>query len=123
MHFTAPTFVALVTLLAPFVSADLHHSGVCVSKTGGQNVYHDAATKAACDAYSKRNTGDKQWDQCPDCAMVSSPSNGITGVRANRRQQQVIGNLNVCHSDGWHIGGDELDYYCKQNGAGGSMSN
>lgn len=39
-------------------------------------------------------------------------------------EQKVIGNLNVCHSDGWHIGGDEINYYCEKiNGAGGSLAN
>jgi len=38
-------------------------------------------------------------------------------------EQKVIGNLNVCHSEGWHIGGDELNYYCEKiNGAGASMA-
>jgi hypothetical protein len=35
----------------------------------------------------------------------------------------MIGNLNVCHSDGWHIGGDEIQYYCEQHGAAGPMAN
>lgn len=29
------------------------------------------ATKCACEAYRNRNTGDNQWDQCPDCTFVS----------------------------------------------------
>ncbi|KAF2846449.1 hypothetical protein T440DRAFT_458471 [Plenodomus tracheiphilus IPT5] len=102
---TSSALVALAALLTPFVTADLHHSGVCVTKTGGQNVYHGEATIAACQAYLSRNTGNEQWDQCPDCAMKN------------------IGNLDVCHSDGWHIGGDELNHYCEENGAAGSMAN
>ncbi|KAL1603278.1 hypothetical protein SLS59_004374 [Nothophoma quercina] len=96
----------LTTLLAPFVAADLHSDAVCIDTKGGVSVYNEAATKAACGNYKLRNTGDKQWDQCPDCEM------------------RVIGNLNVCHSDGWHIGGDEINYYCnKINGAGDSLAN
>jgi hypothetical protein len=38
--------------------------------------------------------------------------------------QRVVGNLNVCHSDAGHIGGDELNHYCENvNGASGSMAN
>lgn len=37
--------------------------------------------------------------------------------------QRVIGNLNVCHSEARHIGGDEMNYYCEKiNGAGGSWA-
>jgi hypothetical protein len=62
---------ALFVLMGSFVSADLHTAGVCVDKIGGQHVYNADATKKACDAYLARNTGDKQWDKCPDCKMVS----------------------------------------------------
>jgi hypothetical protein len=68
----------LATLLAPFVAADVHSDGVCIDKKGG-NVYNEAATKAACGNYKVRNTGDKQWDQCPDCEMVS-----VSGRRVER---------------------------------------
>ncbi|KAF9691742.1 hypothetical protein EKO04_010430 [Ascochyta lentis] len=96
----------LATLLAPFVAADLHSDAVCIDTKGGAAVYNEAATKAACDNYKKRNTGGEQWDQCPDCEM------------------RVIGNLNVCHSDGWNLGGDEINYYCETiNKAGGSLAN
>ncbi|KAJ4358838.1 hypothetical protein N0V95_002691 [Ascochyta clinopodiicola] len=96
----------LATLLAPFVAADVHSAAVCIDTKGGASVYNEAATKKACDNYKARNTGDKQWDQCPDCQM------------------KVIGNLNVCNSEGWHIGGDEINYYCSDiNGAGGSLAN
>lgn len=57
--------------MASFAVADLHYSGLCVDKVGSQNVYNDAATRAACDNYKARNTGSKQWDTCPDCEMVS----------------------------------------------------
>ncbi|KAF6803342.1 hypothetical protein CMUS01_15117, partial [Colletotrichum musicola] len=58
-----------------------------------------AATQKACDRYKARNTGNQQWDKCPDCK---------TSLR---------GDLLVCNSLGKHIGGDEWDYYCKQVGA------
>jgi len=29
-------------------------------------------TKCACDLYKQRNTGNNQWDQCPDCTFVCS---------------------------------------------------
>ena len=49
---------------------------------------------------------------------------GIIGQTVTDFEQRVIGNLNVCHSDGWHIGGDEINYYCnKINGAGDSLAN
>lgn len=62
----------LATLLAPFVAADLHSDAICYDNKGGASVYNEAATKAACGNYKVRNTGDKQWDQCPDCEMVST---------------------------------------------------
>ncbi|KAF2443217.1 hypothetical protein P171DRAFT_464786 [Karstenula rhodostoma CBS 690.94] len=103
MHFTSNVIFA-TTLLAPLVAADLHWSGLCVDTIGGQTVYNDAATKAACAAYAGRNTGSKQWDTCPDCVM------------------QTVGGLPSCNSPAKHIGGDELNYYCKQNGAGGATA-
>ncbi|GJC79118.1 hypothetical protein Ct61P_03313 [Colletotrichum tofieldiae] len=60
------------------------------------------ATKCACNYYKNRNTGNKQWDQCPDCTF--------DGLQ--------------CNSAGKHIGGDELYYYCtKKCGAQGSEGN
>ncbi|KAH7115055.1 hypothetical protein B0J11DRAFT_572018 [Dendryphion nanum] len=100
MRFTSAAFIFAATLLTPFVAADLHYSGLCVTKEGGQNVYHDAATRGACTAYKNRNTGNKQWDQCPDCVI------------------QEKGGLTFCHSEGQHIGGDELSHYCGQQGSG-----
>lgn len=32
-----------------------------------------AATRAACARYKARNTGNQQWDKCPDCVAVSLP--------------------------------------------------
>ncbi|KAF1357264.1 hypothetical protein EJ07DRAFT_129481 [Lizonia empirigonia] len=98
-------FLLFTTLLAPFVAARLHYDGVCIDNVGGATVYNEAATIKACGNYYMRNTGNNQWDKCPDCGM------------------KVVGNLNVCHSDGKHIGGDELHYYCSNiNGAGGSLA-
>ncbi|CCD44420.1 hypothetical protein ACHAPC_002499 [Botrytis cinerea] len=95
--------IALLSL-ASFTLADLHTNGICVDYKGGANVYNADATAATCTNYKNRNTGSKQWDQCPDCTMIT------TGIPH-------------CQSADWHIGGDELSYYCKQNGAGGSLAN
>lgn len=59
------------TLLTPFVAADLHYDAICTDNVAGATVYNEAATIKACGNYFMRNTGDKQWDQCPDCGMVS----------------------------------------------------
>ncbi|KAF1976234.1 hypothetical protein BU23DRAFT_551708 [Bimuria novae-zelandiae CBS 107.79] len=104
MHFSSTIVLTTLTLLAPLVTADLHWSGICIDQKGGQSVYNDAATKAACAAHSKRNTGSKQWDICPDCTI------------------KTVGGLTHCNSAAKHIGGDELNYYCKQNGAGASLA-
>ncbi|CAG5177610.1 uncharacterized protein ALTATR162_LOCUS8311 [Alternaria atra] len=95
---------ALFVLMGSFVNADLHKEGLCIDKIGGQYVYNADATKKACDAYLQRNTGDKQWDKCPDCKMTE------------------VGKLNLCQSLENHIGGDELNYYCTQNGASDSLA-
>lgn len=70
MMYVSTATLTLYALLAALCSADLHADGVCIDKVGGQNVYNDAATKAACTSYFRRNTGGEHWDQCPDCAMV-----------------------------------------------------
>lgn len=115
------TLLFLAALITPFVAADLHSDAVCVNWVGGVAVYNEAATKASCGNYRVRNTGNKQWDKCPDCEMVSDTMQWMTLAD---QTQRVIGNLNTCHSDGWHIGGDEINYYCEKiNGAGGSMAN
>ncbi|KAI4956697.1 hypothetical protein J4E91_000910 [Alternaria rosae] len=95
---------ALSVLMGSFVTADLHREGLCVDEVGGQYVYNADATTKACDAYLKRNTGGQQWDTCADCKMTE------------------VGKLNLCQSLGNHIGGDELNYYCKENGAGNSLA-
>ncbi|KAF6812102.1 hypothetical protein CPLU01_14970 [Colletotrichum plurivorum] len=66
------------------------------------------ATKKACAAYRNRNTGNKQWDKCPDCTV---------GWRHSEDPNYCA---LACNSNGWHIGGDEWLYYCKQAGADGS---
>ncbi|KAF7908731.1 uncharacterized protein EAF01_004486 [Botrytis porri] len=95
--------IALLSL-ASFTLADLHSTGICVDYKNDAIVYNSAATIAACTNYRNRNTGSEQWDQCPDCNMIT------TGTPH-------------CRSDAWHIGGDEWYYYCQQNKAGDSLAN
>ncbi|THX22908.1 hypothetical protein D6D12_08804 [Aureobasidium pullulans] len=100
------------------VDAKLHNSAVCVTgrteaPIGGtgwsvsynwqKNYEIDLkATECACDYYKQRNTGDNQWDKCEDCTY--------DGLQ--------------CNSAGWHIGGDEMNYYCtKKCSAQGSEAN
>ncbi|PSN65047.1 hypothetical protein BS50DRAFT_645036 [Corynespora cassiicola Philippines] len=87
-------FTYLLVGLAPlvsFVTADLHNFAVCANnRDGGDFTLLKEATECACNYYKNRNTGNKQWDQCPDCTF-----NGME-----------------CHSAGWHIGGDEMYHYC-----------
>ncbi|CAG9996392.1 unnamed protein product, partial [Clonostachys byssicola] len=53
------------------VQADLHKSAACVTGRDGSSFeLLPNATKCACEFYFQRNTGDKQWDQCPDCTFV-----------------------------------------------------
>ncbi|KAH7066674.1 hypothetical protein BKA63DRAFT_424947, partial [Paraphoma chrysanthemicola] len=68
-----------------------------------------AATEKACAAYRNRNTGSKQWDTCPDCVMRYPTENPNKCVWA-------------CASAGYHLGGDEFEYYCKQAGGDGSQT-
>ncbi|TDZ40389.1 hypothetical protein C8035_v004136 [Colletotrichum spinosum] len=109
------TFSALTAVAV----AKLHNAGVCVDarvrgSTGngtpwglGYGSYTEyeintAATKCACGYYKNRNTGNNQWDKCPDCTF--------DGLQ--------------CLSNGWHLGGDELTYYCeKKCGAQGAEAN
>ncbi|KAF6837995.1 hypothetical protein CMUS01_04826 [Colletotrichum musicola] len=101
MHFAAVLVAAVAC--ATGVAADLHNVAWCADRDfkGLQesNPANTAATEQACAKYRQRNTGNEQWDQCPDC----TPS--------------YRGDLRVCNSVGWHIGGDEWDYYCRQSGA------
>ncbi|KAF7861569.1 hypothetical protein EAF04_008131 [Stromatinia cepivora] len=95
--------VALLSLVGLSV-ADLHKYGICADIKGGGYVYNHKATEDACAAYKNRNTGDEQWDKCPDCYMDTS-------------------DIPHCQTDGWHMGGDEWLYYCEQNGAELSLAN
>ncbi|KAI8943424.1 hypothetical protein NX059_001434 [Plenodomus lindquistii] len=120
MHFLS---LALPILpLISFATADLHNFAVCVSNRkysaiGGSpfsvsyNYAKDfellpEATKCACELYRQRNTGNKQWDSCPDCVYDEA------GLQ--------------CGSAGYHIGGDEMNHYCTKychaQGAEGSPS-
>ncbi|KAG4422437.1 hypothetical protein IFR04_004461 [Cadophora malorum] len=99
----------IVGLLASTVAADLHTRLICLNYS--QSVLgpgtstaatNDPATIAACNAYRRRNTGTKQWDTCPDCTVVQNNE------------------IKACESLGKHLGGDEFNYYCKQNGANAS---
>ncbi|GIZ45795.1 hypothetical protein CKM354_000894700 [Cercospora kikuchii] len=118
MRFVSSTLVAAT--LAVGTLADLHNVAVCItgrtlSNPGGtpfspsMTYYEDyevlvEATKCACEYYSNRNTGFKQWDRCPDCTF--DPNDGY------------------CHSEAWHIGGDEMEHYCvKYCGAQGAAAN
>ncbi|KPM38659.1 hypothetical protein AK830_g7921 [Neonectria ditissima] len=113
MHFSA---VALFFMATGVAYADLHRAATCVSNRKSSTVGGTAwsvsynwqtsyevlpdATKCACEYYRNRNTGDKQWDQCPDCTFDGSMA---------------------CISEGKHIGGDEMTYYCETFcGASGS---
>ncbi|KAF5715005.1 hypothetical protein FMUND_7099 [Fusarium mundagurra] len=114
-------FLSITSLLAlaTLASAKLHSQAVCVSNrhyspfggTAWSPSYNwqvnyeilPAATNCACTYYRNRHSpGGNQWDSCPDCKF-----DGL-----------------VCGSVGWHIGGDEFDYYCENLcGAEGSEAN
>ncbi|KAI9931402.1 hypothetical protein ASPWEDRAFT_181282 [Aspergillus wentii DTO 134E9] len=98
--------VNILFLFASLAVADLHNTGVCINSGGkGVNVYNRDATEKACTAYKNRNTGSKQWDTCPDCTI---------------KNDQSI--LYYCDTAAQHMGGDEWNYYCKQNGAEESLA-
>ncbi|KAJ5523815.1 hypothetical protein N7513_008934 [Penicillium frequentans] len=100
--------IPLVLAFSAGALARLHSVAVCVSNrvshpVGGtpfspsytwSTSYEilPAETKCACDYYRARHTGDEQWDSCPDCTFDG----------------------NYCNSAGWHIGGDEMNYYCAE---------
>jgi len=71
MQFTS-ALLFIAASLAPLALAGTHYAGLCVDYEGGQNVYNDAATKAACGNYFMRNKGTEWWNTCPDCKMVSA---------------------------------------------------
>ncbi|KAL0571432.1 hypothetical protein V5O48_010522 [Marasmius crinis-equi] len=103
--------VILATLaFASSALADLHYVASCVNKDPVLvdeqylSYQNDVATQRACNAYKNRNTGNKQWDKCPDCSYIKNNM------------------LWQCKSNEKHIGGDEFEYYCKQAGAYGSQA-
>ncbi|KAJ0421250.1 hypothetical protein BJY00DRAFT_312163 [Aspergillus carlsbadensis] len=96
----------IIAAIAAGAFADLHTQGVCIDTPGsGVEVYNKAATEKACANYRNRTTGSEQWDRCPDCTLLNEKDL-----------------LYYCESKDRHIGGDELNYYCKQNGAGDSVA-
>ncbi|KAI9641873.1 hypothetical protein NHQ30_009740 [Ciborinia camelliae] len=97
MHFSVLPAVLLLSLTGLSV-ADLHDRAICINWVNNVAVYNEAATRYACWRYRNRNTGNKQWDKCPDCYYAA-------------------GGWAHCQSDGWHMGGDEITYYCKLKGA------
>ncbi|BCS23591.1 uncharacterized protein APUU_40035A [Aspergillus puulaauensis] len=103
MKFTSHSLI--FAALAAGVVADLHTQGVCIDTPGEGVVYNRDATEKACEAYKNRNTGSEQWDTCPDCTVLNEKDL-----------------LYYCESKDGHIGGDELNYYCTQNGAGDSVA-
>ncbi|KAI1880186.1 hypothetical protein JX265_001807 [Neoarthrinium moseri] len=105
MQFRSASFqtLAIVLLAVPSVFADMHYAATCIGvRQGGTYEILANATECACTAYLNRNTGDKQYDTCPDCTF--------DGMQ--------------CNSADWHIGGDEWNYYCEDKcGARGSVAN
>ncbi|KZL64632.1 hypothetical protein CT0861_07513 [Colletotrichum tofieldiae] len=104
-------FIGLVSCVSG-VCANLHNFCAC-GKRHGSNSVQDAywdfdtdITTYACDRYSKRNTGSKQWDSCPDCKMDTYAMDGWAGTPS-------------CFSFKFHLGGDEFDYYCGLKGLQG----
>ncbi|KAI4864926.1 hypothetical protein F4820DRAFT_422127 [Hypoxylon rubiginosum] len=96
--------VSLLMVLVSRAAADLHAAAACIaardSAVAGYEILLNA-TSCACELYKKRNTGSKQWDQCPDCTF-----DGL-----------------VCNSAAKHIGGDEMTYYCEEKcGAKGAQA-
>ncbi|KAH6714199.1 hypothetical protein BKA61DRAFT_674808 [Leptodontidium sp. MPI-SDFR-AT-0119] len=94
MQFSA-VFIAILAA-APGALANLHNIAWCYD-------IRDDVTAKACARYKARSTGTNQWDTCPDCVMST---NGVENI--------------VCRSNAKHIGGDEWNYYCKQEGADAS---
>ncbi|WYZ43412.1 hypothetical protein EsH8_VI_001111 [Colletotrichum jinshuiense] len=101
MQFSAVLIAAIAC--ATGAVADLHSYAWCADRTfegiNESNPENNDATKIACGKYRNRNTGNQQWDKCPDCS---------TSFR---------GDVLVCNSPAKHIGGDEWNYYCTHSGA------
>ncbi|KAK2041718.1 hypothetical protein LZ31DRAFT_385737 [Colletotrichum somersetense] len=94
------------------VFADLHNYCGCghrygkTSETDAYWRFDTDATTYACERYRNRNRGDEQWNKCPDCKMDAADLDSHVGTPA-------------CFSWGWHLGGDEFDYYCGLKGLQG----
>ncbi|KAK1570034.1 uncharacterized protein LY79DRAFT_570647 [Colletotrichum navitas] len=92
-----------------FISADPHNFCACGlrhGKTAETDAYwrfDTNATTYACESYRHRDSGDNQWDRCPDCHMDWHAMDAHVGIPS-------------CFSWKWHMGGDEFDYYCGLNG-------
>ncbi|GJC97448.1 hypothetical protein ColKHC_06274 [Colletotrichum higginsianum] len=96
------TIISLAVMTGVAV-AKLHSSAVCVTarkygSTGNgtpwgitYGSYKDYeilpdATKCACNYYKNRNTGNNQWDKCPDCTFMNyycEKKCGAQGSEAN----------------------------------------
>ncbi|KAK6207858.1 hypothetical protein QIS74_12939 [Colletotrichum tabaci] len=118
---------SIFALFASGVLGDLHNFCACGKRHSGDAVvgsyvsnnknavkfsidkkqwaFNTDATKYACSRYALRNTGSETWDSCPDCKMDTyyMDSNPTPS----------------CFSFGFHLGGDEFDYYCGLNGLQG----
>ncbi|KAK2067301.1 hypothetical protein P8C59_001055 [Phyllachora maydis] len=86
--------IAVLALLAAGTAASLHSIGACVGKRSikGWTLLLLEETKCACDHYTARQKGSEWWNSCPDCYFDGT----------------------FCNSPNWHIGGDELNYYCEE---------
>ncbi|KAK2053031.1 hypothetical protein LY76DRAFT_629751 [Colletotrichum caudatum] len=83
-----------------YVSRPVHNSGSQRNVlTIEQWLFDKDVTTYACTRYRNRQTGNKQWDQCPDCKMDTYKMDGHVGTPS-------------CFSWKFHMGGDEFDYYC-----------
>ncbi|KAK1454530.1 hypothetical protein CMEL01_16662 [Colletotrichum melonis] len=110
---------ATFAVFATVAFTKMHNAAVCVKNrqrgsTGNGTPYgitygswteyeiDTAGTQCACNYYKNRSTGNNQWDKCPDCHF--------DGLQ--------------CLSNAWHIGGDEITYYCeKKCGSQGAEAN
>ncbi|KAN0090129.1 hypothetical protein V8E51_018708, partial [Hyaloscypha variabilis] len=100
---TSFSILGFTLVLAGRSLADLHQNAVCIDSTDAGDVLNVDATTTACGYYFMRNKGTEQWNTCPDCIMLDTPSIH-------------------CNSEAWHIGGDEITYYCKLAGASNALT-
>ncbi|KAF4544457.1 hypothetical protein BFW01_g5094 [Lasiodiplodia theobromae] len=105
-------FGTIAVFCAGVALADLHNFCGCGIRHKGDTVedpywdFQTDITKFACARYRNRHTGTKQWDSCPDCQMDTQDFDAQVDVPA-------------CFSVGFHMGGDEFDYYCGLKGTQG----